>query len=95
MTNYERVPEWTLGDRLRKARENAGLEQLELAQDIGISRNTVANYEHGKTKARRPVILAWAVRTGVPVEWLWTGSTEAPGESLRERVITAGRTIAL
>lgn len=93
MTNYEQVPIWTLGDRLRKAREHAGLEQLELAHDIGVSRNTVANYEHDKTKARRPVVLAWAVRCGVPMEWLWTGSTELATAPMPERVAAAGRRV--
>jgi len=64
------VPEWHVGDFLRKARENAGLEQAQLAADLGISRNTVTNYERGKVKPRRAVVMAWAMRTGVPVWWL-------------------------
>lgn len=71
------IPEWTMPDRLRKAREHAGLEQAELAHDMGVSRNTVNNYERGRTTPRRPVILAWAIRCGVPVEWLWTGQADA------------------
>ena len=35
------VPMWTQADRLRKAREHAGLEQGEFALAIGVSRNTV------------------------------------------------------
>ncbi len=78
-TTYQvRIPEWTLGDRLRKARESAGLEQTELASDIGISRRTVQNYERAKVRTRRPVLLAWAVRCGVPVEWLVNGTTAPP-----------------
>ena len=75
------VPEWTMADRLRKARESAGLEQRELAADIGVSRNTVHNYERGRVVPRRPVVLAWAIRTGVPVSWLWDGADDdAPRE---------------
>ncbi len=64
------VPEWTLGDRLRKARLHAGLEQAELATELGIARNSVASYENQRTAPRRPVLLAWAMRTGVSLDWL-------------------------
>lgn len=67
------IPEWTIADRLRKAREHAQLEQRELAADLGISRNTVNNYEHARHSPRRPVVLAWGIRCGVDVGWLWTG----------------------
>ena len=65
------VPAWTLGDRLRKAREFAGLEQGELAEQIGISRGTVSNYElgHGQRPPKRLVVRAWAEATGVPLDW--------------------------
>ncbi len=48
MPVYGEVPAWTVADRLRKAREHAGLEQAQLATDLGVSRNTVGNYEGGK-----------------------------------------------
>lgn len=70
------IPEWTLSDRLRKAREDAGLSQQQLADRLAVSRNTVGNAETG---ARRPLpitIKAWADATGVPLPWLLTG--EAP-----------------
>jgi len=67
------VPEWTMGDRLRKAREEAGLSQSELAAAIKVSRATVSNAEVG---ARHPLAItvgAWARATGVPEAWLLTG----------------------
>lgn len=66
------IPQWTLGDRLRKAREHAGMDQLELANRIGISRNTVSNYELGNgTRPPKVVVLrAWANECGVPYEWV-------------------------
>lgn len=69
-----RIPVWTLGDKLRKARLDAGLDQRELAAELGIARNSVMTYESGKTAPRRPVLLAWAMRTGVSLDWL-TGET--------------------
>jgi transcriptional regulator with XRE-family HTH domain len=66
------IPQWTLGDRLRKAREFAGMEQGELALRIGVSRGTVSNYELGRgTRPPKVVVLrAWAHECGVPYEWI-------------------------
>lgn len=70
------IPEITIRHRLRIAREEAGYEQGQLAELIGVGRNTVSNAESGKTKPRKVMVNAWAMATGVPVKWLETG--EAP-----------------
>lgn len=72
-TNETVVPEWTLGDRLKKAREHAGLSQAELAGKTGISMSSVSRYEIGKTRPSRPALLAWHLCTGVSLEWLMGG----------------------
>ena len=64
------VPEWTLADRLRKAREHAGLKQTELAALTGISRASIVNYESGRSVPSRPVMLSWAFTCGVDLAWL-------------------------
>lgn len=64
------VPQWTLADRLRKARLHAGLEQRKFAEDIGISPRSLTNYELGHSTPGRPVLLSWAMRTGVDMAWL-------------------------
>jgi transcriptional regulator with XRE-family HTH domain len=69
------VPQWTLADRLRKAREHADLDQSDFADQVGISRRSVTNYEKGHSSPSRPVLLAWAMRTGVAMEWLSKGTT--------------------
>lgn len=69
-----RFPVWTLGDKMRKARELAGLSQAEMALKIGVSRQSVSNYEVGATENPRRIVLnAWAAATGVPVEWFTGG----------------------
>lgn len=57
------IPTFTLADRLRKAREVAQLDQVELADEIGISRQTVSNYETGSTQPRKIALKAWALAT--------------------------------
>jgi transcriptional regulator with XRE-family HTH domain len=64
------VPAWTLADRLRKARINAGLEQAELETMTGISRKSISNYENGYTEPNKPVLLSWAMACGVDLDWL-------------------------
>lgn len=46
----QRVPEWTMGDRLRKARSGTGMTVREFAAALGVSHGTVTNAE---TDARR------------------------------------------
>ena len=67
-----RIPSFTIGDRLRKARESAGMSQEELAEDVGISRRSLVRYERDEM-IKKSVILLYAMRTGVPVEWIETG----------------------
>lgn len=68
------IPDWTLGDRLAKARETAGVTVQEMADHLAVSRNTVSNYEHGRTRVTRAVVFAYADLTGVSVQWLLTGT---------------------
>lgn len=67
------IPDWTIGDRLAKAREVAGISIKEMAPILGVSRNTVSNYEHGHTRPTRAVVLAYAASSGVDIHWLLTG----------------------
>lgn len=74
------IPEFGTGDRLRKARELTGLDQGPFAATLGISRGTVSNYERGLTESYKPIVMrAWAMATGVPIEWLETGLTPGDG----------------
>lgn len=74
---YEAL-EWTLGDRLEKALNYAGKSHQDMADDLGVHRNTIGNYTSGRRPVDRRTKLAWAVATGVPFKWLDTG--RFPGE---------------
>jgi DNA-binding XRE family transcriptional regulator len=69
------IPQWTLGDRLRKARESAGLGQAELADKIGIARTSIVTYENDRQTPRQPVLLSWALCCCVDLTWLVAGDT--------------------
>ena len=71
----EFVPVWTLGDRLTKARKGAGLDQVDIAELLGVSRKSVMRYEADETMPNRAVRLAWAMATGVSPAWIETGTT--------------------
>lgn len=88
---HGRIPAWSLTDRLRKAREDTGLSQQDFADELGISRNSVGNYEAGRTSPRRLVLQAWALATGVDLHWLETGEQphpERPGGEPVDRAAT-------
>jgi len=77
------VPEWTIGDHMRKAREHAQLSQAQIAREIGVGRTSIVRYEAGTQKPSRPVVRAWSFRTGVPYEWICHGDTLPCGPPAR------------
>lgn len=67
------VPQWTVGDRLRKAREHAGFEQQQLSEISGISATSISALEKNKTQPRKSTLNLWALATGVSIDWILTG----------------------
>lgn len=72
-TTKVHIPQIELRHRLRIAREFAGLDQSDIADELGIGRVAISNYERGVTEPKKLVINAWAVVTDVDVEWIKTG----------------------
>ena len=72
---HENIPQWTLGDRLRKARATTGLNTRDFAERIGVSQPTVTSAENDRSKVRRITINDWSLATGVPMRWLETEKT--------------------
>lgn len=74
-----RVPVWTVGDRLKKARTTANVSAEEMAEILTRGVRTVYNYENGLTRPTLLVLKLYAMRCKVPLEWLEDG-TEPPEE---------------
>lgn len=70
----------TIADRLKSAREAAGLSQIELAHQAGVSQGTIANIETGTRKNPRE-LLSIARAVGVNPEWLKTGKAPRTNEA--------------
>lgn len=74
----EVVPEWTTGEKLRKIRRMAGLNQVDFAEVLGVNAGALSSWESGKSNPRNLVGLAETIRdlTGVPMWWFL--GTEEP-----------------
>ncbi len=64
------VPQWTLGDRLRKSLNFADISDEQMAAELGVTTRTLRNYMTDTTRPRRSQVRDWARMTGVPLEWL-------------------------
>jgi DNA-binding transcriptional regulator YiaG len=64
------IPQFDLADKMRKALRHADLGVGEMADYLGVSRNTVGTWINGRIAPSRQTILLWALKTGVPAEWL-------------------------
>ncbi|WP_366938970.1 helix-turn-helix transcriptional regulator [uncultured Microbacterium sp.] len=73
------VPQWTIADRLRKARESAGFEQRDFAARTSMSRATISAAENGHRVPSKANLKLWALATGVPYTWILNGETPPTG----------------
>lgn len=66
------VPRWTFGDRVRKARQIAGMGQREFAAAIGESASSLGIWETGRIIPRNQVERARRIAdvSGVSLAWL-------------------------
>jgi transcriptional regulator with XRE-family HTH domain len=80
------LPTWTIGDRLRKARESAGIGVSQMATALGVERQTITRWERS-TVVRGQTVLAYAQLCDVDPGWLW-GEYATAGDSLRSRCLS-------
>ncbi|MGO3021921.1 MAG: helix-turn-helix domain-containing protein [Brevibacterium sp.] len=80
-SNLAQLLEFNQADRMTKSLSVSGVSVQAMADTLGVSRNTVSNWINGRTQPQRRTDLAtWAMRTGVPIEWIETGELKNPPE---------------
>jgi len=64
--NYSSGRDLVIGthDRLRIARVQAGIEQEEMAEILGVSSSSISNWETGRNYPKKAFLNAWAQVTG-------------------------------
>ena len=70
----------SFGERLRRAREGAGLTQERLAEKIGVEQEQISKYETDKTKPQsdRLAPIAEAIGDVAYITWLLSGRGPIP-----------------
>lgn len=71
-------------DRLRSAREAAGLSQQQLAQLVNVSQHTIANLEREGGGIATTQLSEFAVTLGVRMSWIVEGADRAEANSRYE-----------
>jgi len=78
MPETGRVPEFTLGWRLRLSIESAGTSVQQMADDLGYSRSSISRWLNDLDEPRVGIIAQWCLLTRVDRQWLETGVTAGP-----------------
>jgi transcriptional regulator with XRE-family HTH domain len=73
------IPEWDLCDRLAKSLRTADMSVGDMAEYFDVHRNTVSGWVHGRIRVDTRTLRLWAMRTGVPYEWLRDGTAPSNG----------------
>lgn len=63
-------PKFEMRHRMSLSLEYGSVSINDIARELGLSRTTVSNYLHGRTQPRRSDLRVWAMRCGVPFDWL-------------------------
>lgn len=72
------IPDWTLGWRMQRSLAHAGLSIEEMSAELGVSRSTVSRWVNDHGEPRIGYLKLWALRCGVPLDWLLEG-VRTPG----------------
>ncbi len=75
----EQTPKWDVADRMRKALRHADVGVQEMADYLGVARNTVSTWINGRIPPSKQTLRLWAMRTGVSFGWLAEGGNSGVG----------------
>ncbi|WP_456821125.1 helix-turn-helix domain-containing protein [Cellulomonas sp. URHB0016] len=65
------IPDWTLADKLRKARQRTGADQRTFAEQLGVTSSAYAQWEAGRATPRDLVTIAKRVEAATDVDARW------------------------
>lgn len=71
----------TFASKLKKARNNTGFTQREVAKELKMSKSTIASYETGRTQPDIETLGQLADFYGVSVDWL----LGTKGDNIRDK----------
>lgn len=86
MNKAKEVSAMSVAERLREAREAAGLSQGQVAKKLEMHRPTISEIEAGRRKVSAGEIERFAQLYGISVEWIVSGSTEDESSDARIRM---------
>lgn len=74
------IPQWTIGDRLRKIRTTQHLKQSEFAAQLEVNEPTYSQWESNRATPRNVVALSQRIEllTGIPAAWTLGLNKESP-----------------
>lgn len=67
----------TVGDNIRRIREEKGLTQEQLGDHLHVAKQTVSSYESGRRRPKAGTLLRFAQALDVPIEDLLAGVSDA------------------
>jgi transcriptional regulator with XRE-family HTH domain len=70
------IPDWDLADRMRKGLRKAGVSVQQMADYLGVKRNTVGTWINGRNQPSPQTLRLWAMRCGIDHYWLVHGTVE-------------------
>ncbi|MBL8680196.1 MAG: helix-turn-helix transcriptional regulator [Myxococcales bacterium] len=82
-----------IAQRVRTARENAGLSQGQAAKHLGLPRPSITEVEQGRRKVSAAELAAMAALYGVSIGWLACEDDDVP-DAAQDQIQLAAREIA-
>lgn len=77
----------SLGTRIRRTRQLAGLSQRALADLLGVAHSTVGHWETNRSMPNTRLLVEFARRTRVDLHWLVFGHTHGSQAHSRRKLI--------
>jgi transcriptional regulator with XRE-family HTH domain len=82
------VPQFEVHHRLQLALEAAGVEPIEMAEVLGLAKNTIYSYMSGARNPKLGMVKQWAMVCQVPWQWIITGQLPEEGDEATISAIT-------